>query len=1145
MGEARFAVTDLSSFRRDHEGPGRGVEPRTAASAVELPSGTVTFLLTDIERSTRVCEARPDLMRDAVARHYDILDRVVAEHGGVRPIEQGEGDSLVAAFTGASAAVAAALVAQRALLTEPWPAGIEFELGVRMALHSGEAELRDGRFYTGPSIVRCARLRAMAHGGQVLISSTTADLLAGNLPDTASLLPLGVHRLQDLRESERVFQVAHPALPADFPPLRSLDVLPNNLPRQVSSFVGRAAELAEVDGLVAANRLVTVVGPGGGGKTRLALQVAAGIADRYPEGVWWADFATVTDAAVVPRTVMTALGLFDARGLEPADRVVTYLRDRRALILVDNCEHVLDATADLVERILGSCPEVSIIATSREALRIGGEVAWRIPPLSLPDDLTGPSADLLSSDAVALFAARAGEARPTFSLDVSNLPIVAGICSRLDGIPLAIELAASRIRSLSPARILAALDDRFRLLTGNTRTALPRQRTLEASVEWSHALLTGPERSLLRRLAAFAGSFTLGAAEEVCAGDGIEAWEVLTLLSDLVDRSLVVFDGERYRLLQTIRDFASGRLVDAGEAQSVRDRHAAWFVTQAEAGGAELEQGPRPDLLDRLEADHDNVRGALAWVLERGDHERGLRLVAALATFLTTHGHYSEGQEWHRRALAAAPAEPTLLRARALWGYAHISCWGMDTTCGYGAAEMDEADRLSVMHGDGSLRARILADRAFFQAWLAPEGAEATLEQAFVAARQAEDEWAIGTALWTTAFLWTFAYDRPDRAAPALDELAARAHRDRSPYWSGWADLSRGVAAWHEGRLGDARRALEAAMGAALALGEPKLDLYSATILASVLLAQGDFAAVTATVSAAVDRQRRSLECAENWPEARLALAAVAQGNLAEARRVTAGVGPKYLEYDIPRLTTEYAAIRTCIALAEGDLATARAALGEASDVATSLGNPWATVETCNLNGRLARAEGDLMVAEDHHHRALHVCVEHGFFGAAADTLEYLAALAATKEGHGEATRLFGAAETLRQQTGQRRWPVDVLRYDTDITTLRTALGDDGFAAAWKEGSDLSLDEAAAYASRARGQRKRPSHGWDSLTPTELQVATLAAEGLTNARIGERLFVSPGTAKTHLSSIYAKLGVANRAELATEVTRRRTRSDLQ
>jgi predicted ATPase/class 3 adenylate cyclase len=650
-----------------------------------LPVGTVTFLLADVEGSTRLWESDPDTMADALARLERTLAETIARHGGVRPVEQGEGDSFVVGFSRASDAVACALDLQRAPLAP---------VRLRIGLHTDEAKIRDERNYMGPAVNRAARLRELAHGGQTVLSGATHDLVIDHLPDDAWLMDLGNHRLRDLARSERVVQLCHPDVRVEFPALRSLDACPNNLPVQLTSFIGRRQEMAEVDRLLTNNRLVTLTGAGGAGKTRLALQVAAEMLTEFPAGVWQVDLAPLTDPAVVALSVARGLGLPDERHRSTVQTLIGFLAQGRSLVVLDNCEHLLDACAVLIQELLHGCPALTILATSREPIGVTGEAIWRVPSLSEADEATE------------LFADRAQRARPGFAVS-GHAEEVAEICCRLDGIPLAIELAAARLRAFSPAEILAGLHDRFRLLTGGSRTAVRRQQTLRASVDWSHALLTEPEQTLFRRLAAFAGGFDLDAAEAVGDGEGLERHQVLDLLALLVDKSLVVVEesqlATRYRLLETVRQYSLEKLSDSGEADGVRTRHRDHYTQTATLLDVSA-SGEFRRHIQRLEADIDNLRAAFEWSREIADLEGALSLASSLEPLWLGRSRMLEGLTWFDAALSDNRSldAATAVRARALADAAALAAWGGD------ASRMQQAEEAVAM-------ARRLDDRPVFR----------------------------------------------------------------------------------------------------------------------------------------------------------------------------------------------------------------------------------------------------------------------------------------------------------------------------------------------------------------------------------------------------------------------------------------------
>jgi predicted ATPase/class 3 adenylate cyclase len=622
-----------------------------------LPTGTVTFMLTDIEGSTALWEAHPAAMQAALARHDSLLFGAITHGGGHLVKARGEGDSLFAVFARASDAAAVACIAQRALAAEPWPDQVRIR--VRMAVHTGEAELWDGDYY-GSAVNRCARLRSIGHGGQILLSDVTADLVRGALPDGASVRGLGAHRLKDLTAPEHVFQLLHPDLPSEFAPLRSLESLPNNLPVQLTRFIGREQEMAEVRRLLGAGRLLTLTGPGGTGKTRLVLQVAAELLEEYPDGVWVVAFESLADESLVSREVAAALRVREEPGRSTTAVLTDHLREKRTLLVLDNCEHLVAACARLADALLRSCPRLSMLTTSREPLSVPGETTWQVPTLALPNPRQlPPLASLTMYEAVQLFIDRGRAAVPGFAVTNENAAAVAEICHRLDGIPLAIELAAARVKVLAPEQIARRLNDRFRLLTGGHRTLLPRQQTLRALVDWSYGLLTDRERLLWQRLSVFVGGFRLEAAEAVAEGDGIEAYEVLDLLGQLVEKSLVIAEERggttRYRLLETIRQFGAEKLAESGEQEAVRGRHRDWFVALTDQASPHLYEPHEATWHDRLEEELDNLRAAFDWSLrEPGGAVAGLRMAVSLWPFWFLRGHVREGAA-QLKALLARP----------------------------------------------------------------------------------------------------------------------------------------------------------------------------------------------------------------------------------------------------------------------------------------------------------------------------------------------------------------------------------------------------------------------------------------------------------------------------------------------------------
>ncbi|MEP7207058.1 MAG: tetratricopeptide repeat protein [Casimicrobiaceae bacterium] len=638
-------------------------------------SPLTTFLFTDIEGSTRLWEQEPERMRLALAGHDGIAQRAVAARRG--RVVKTTGDGIYAVFADPLDAIAATVDLHRGLADANATNGIA--LRVRCGLHIGVVESRDEDFFGGP-VNRTARIMGAGHGGQVLLSQAVADLVRDRLPAGLSLVDLGTVRLRDLRNAEHLYQLAHPDLRRDFPALRSLESTPNNLPLQLTSFVGRAQEIEDIAALLSDARLVTLLGAGGIGKTRLALQVGAAQLDTHPDGVWLVELAALADARLVVNAVASTLGVKEEPGHGIEEAVLEFVRDRRLLLVLDNCEHLVQACADIARRVLQASPTVKVLATSRERLHLTGEVVYPLQPLAFPMalDPATPST-LMANDAVQLFVERAASAQRGFKVTDQNADAVAEVCRRLDGIPLALELAAARVRSLSVQQIASRLNDRFRLLTNGDRTALPRQQTLRALIDWSYELLTEPERVFLSRLAVFAGGWTIEAAEAVTEDARLAEFAALDLLTMLVEKSLAMPDvgGERYRLLETVQRYAEERLTASGEADAVHARHFDHYLALAESAHAELNGPDQATWLKRLDADRENLLAAHGWCDRAADGaERGLRLVTATRRYWIFRGLLDLG--W--RVAAAALARPgaqtrSLARCRALFDIGQIGSW--------------------------------------------------------------------------------------------------------------------------------------------------------------------------------------------------------------------------------------------------------------------------------------------------------------------------------------------------------------------------------------------------------------------------------------------------------------------------------------
>ena len=739
----------------------------------DLPTGTVTILFTDIEGSTRLLQQLGVAdYSDVLAQHHRLIRAAVAAATGVEI--KTEGDSFFVVFRSASDAVRAAAQAQRDLNAAPWPA--DSRVSVRMGVHTGDVGTRDGD-YVGLDVHRAARISAAAHGGQVLVSGTTAALVGSTLPAGVSLADLGDHRLKDIDNPEHLFQLNIYGLPTDFPPPRALTARYELLPAEVSSFIGREAELARARELLAGTRLLTLTGPGGTGKTRLSLRLARAAIDEFEDGAAFVPLASISDPRLVPTTIRIALGLQEQSGRTATETLIDRLSGRELLLVLDNFEQVA-AGATTVAELLAALPGLTMVVTSRVPLHVSGEQEYAVPPLAVPEAVAAADLDMLSAnDAVSLFTQRARAVRSDFALTAENAAAVVAICARLDGLPLAIELAASRVKLLPPAALLERLGRTLDLLQSTAADRTDRQRTLRGAIDWSYGLLGEPERTLFRRLSIFVGGFRLEDGEAVTGAAGPVGVDVLDGVGMLVDNSLVRELGElpeiRFGMLETIREFGRERLVAANELDSVAEAHARQTALLAEASESRLTIGA--EWPDRLEANHDNMRAGLAW-LSQHDVQQALLMAGRIWRFWHLRGHLREGSTT-LAALLAAPgaAERTTNRAKALIGYAGLVYWMTD----YATAKAAYEEALSIARetADKQLEVEILYSLAYVRA------IEHDYDGAIADFRAAEEMFkGIGNELMATwafesvAMVVTMRGDHAE-AIPMLEDSRARFER--------------------------------------------------------------------------------------------------------------------------------------------------------------------------------------------------------------------------------------------------------------------------------------------------------------------------------------------------------------------------------
>ncbi|HUR78478.1 MAG TPA: LuxR C-terminal-related transcriptional regulator [Acidimicrobiales bacterium] len=1046
-----------------------------------LPSGTVTLVLGDVESSTERWEASAHNMAAAMQTLHATLDELLATHRGARPLEQGEGDSFVAAFGRAADAVAFAEALQHG---SPLP--------VRIGIHTGDVEVSDGG-YSGTTIIRAARLRDAGHGGQVLLSQVTAALVA----DDIDLDDLGEHHLKGLARAERVWQ-----LPGDFPPLR-LDGEAHAPPTRLTTFIGRAVELAALGDLLKEPGCVTITGAGGAGKTRIALELAG----LHVRG-WFVDLASVEHGDNVAAAVADAVGARVAeRSVEAA--ITAVIRDADALLVLDNCEHLLAACGELATDLLGRCPALTVLATSREPLGLDGEVTYRLPSLS-------------EAEATELFVERARRANPRLELDAPNATAIVEICERLDGMPLAIELAAARMRVFSASQLLEALHDRFRLLTGGARTAMPRQRTLEASVDWSYALLLDAERVLLRRLSVFAGGFTIEAATAVATDDTLQGHHILDLLVQLVEKSLVTADdtGGRFHMLETIRHYAMARLVDAGEGDACRQRHFEYFLALANQ-----RQDPAAWVV-AVAVDEANFRRALQFAADLPEPDQLLALAGRLSAFWAGGSRAKEGTDWFALLDQRTQGHGARVRAKVLSRRARLGVsagnWiavGEFAREAVGQARASGDERLlmyCILDGSAAIANAFGVD-------------EALLDEAYTIALTLQDEASQSFALGQRGFhLFREGGDFVG-AKPLLEQARGLAQRVGLGRWAASLDGFLAMA--------------DALQGAGVA-GLPRYDQVAETLRqAGEVSVLANLLAITAGLRASIgddagtERDLAELDdlAADTYSDQVKFNRQMGYGFVTLARGEFEQTVEHFGRLDLSGSTKGFgAALSTLAAIAEaatGRFEEAEEHLRWTSTRPNSMG-PLALFATAIARCEIALAHGRHEQAFETALTCLALTVSDtamvtrmllGMLGRACANLgryEEATRVMAAGSGAPSDVNFFGSAGMWTRLIG-----------DTP-ERCRAALGEERHATLTAEGATLSREAAVALVHRGRGSRQRPMLGWDSLTPTEAQVAALVGQGVSNKEVAAQLFMSEATVKTHLTRIYTKVGVKNRAQLA-------------
>jgi predicted ATPase/class 3 adenylate cyclase len=1014
--------------------------------SASLPVGTVTFLLTDVVGSTRMWHQFPELMRHALTRHDALVEGLVGAHAGVVVRPRGEGDSRFAVFPRATDAVAAACAIQRALHAETWV--LPEPLQVRLALHTGEADLGEGDYY-GSAVNRCARLRDVAYGGQALVSSVTASLARERLPAGAALRSLGRHRLRDLPEADEIFQLLHPELPANFPPLRSLSASPHNLPVQLTSFVGREQELADLQERLLRTdvRLLTLTGTAGTGKTRLALQVAESTLAEFPRGVFFVPLAPLNDPQLLASTMGEAIGVREVAGQPLLRTIIDALQAQGLLLVLDNFEHVIQETRQLGD-LLAACASLKIMVTSREVLHLAGEHVFAVSAMTVPDLDQPLSTERVSQcDAVQLFMERARAAKPHFSLTAQNAPAIAAICSRLDGLPLAIELAAARTQLLPPDALLDRLsqtyDQRQTLLSAGGSDRPERHQTLRSAIDWSFGLLKPWEQRLFRRLAVFGGGFTLTAAEAICGADPELSVQVLEGVASLIDKSLLrqaeeVAREPRYRMLETIREYALVQLQAAGEWDTIYVRLAGYLVELAEQAEPELTGPEQVAWLDRLETEHDNVRAALQWCSAQDAVDSSLRLAGALWRFWSTRGDVGEGLRWLEAAVKSPKAESTPVLAKALNGAANLAREQGD----YGKAEVLHKQSLNISreHLDRHAAAEALNNLGLVALYQGRhDAAQRYCEDGLALFRETGDQGGVAAALNN---LGNLARERGE------SDLAAALHKESLALRRSLGD-KRGIAlslnnlanvVLHQGDYWRAAGLHQESLALRRELGDRAGVATSLNNLGNVARVQGDAGAAQAYYEESLS-VRRELGDKRRVAAALINLGIVERELGQRDRAATLLTESLMLRRELgdrPGMNAALNSLRT-LALNRSDYA-ARLYYTETLALQREANDRAGVGAALNNLGNVARAQGDARAARGYYEESLSVRREMGDLRGAAATLNQLAQLALSQKEFARAATLLRQGLALQQEVGDKR---GIAAAHKNLAVVARAQGDD------------------------------------------------------------------------------------------------------